>query len=155
MYQYKKEPENSTTPDEITNDGDFWPAISMTAFVKEARIPPQYDDGQQYKALVKAMATANIELASWTARQTAQGITSSDTAGQIIGGVGVATTLYKDAIYNRAKANLLSHFATIERKEEADNLAKESLDTYNRLLTEYQKSIRSIQDITTATVSLL
>ncbi len=155
MYQYHKEPETSIHPDSITNDGGFWPDIVIADFVKEARIPPQYDDGKQYSALVRAMATANIELKSWTARQIEQGKTRSDDAGQIIGGVGVATSLYKDAVYNRAKANLLTHFATVNRKDEAEALAKESQDTYDRLITEYQKAIRTIQDTVTASVRLL
>jgi len=155
MYQYRITPETSTHTDTITNDGGFWPDIVMANFVKEARIPPQYDDGQQYSALIRAMATANIELASWTARQIEQGKTSSDKAGQIINGEGVATALYKDAVYNRAKANLLTHFATLNRKDEAEALAKESQETYDRLITEYQKSIRTIQDTITVSVRLL
>lgn len=155
MWQYQITPETNTHTGTITNDGGFWPNIVMADFVKEARIPPQYNDGQQYSALVRAMATANIELASWAARQIEQGKNSSDEAGQIIGGAGVATTLYKDAVYHRAKANLLTHFATLSRKEEAQALAKESQDTYDRLITEYQKSIRAILGIATVSVRLL
>lgn len=152
-FQYQKESDHSYE-DEITTP-EFWPNISMSDFVRERRIPTEYDQGQQRQALKRAIATALIELAAWQARQESQGKQHSSECGPVIDDTGIAESLFITAIYDRAKATLLSHFKTVNRREEADNLAKEERSTYDELLREYQESIRSILEISSSSVMLL
>lgn len=152
-FQHQKEADNSYE-DEIETP-EFWPNISMSEFVRERRIPTEYDQGQQRQSLKRAIATALIELTAWQFQQESQGKQHASECGQVIDGEGIAASLFTSAVYDRAKATLLSHFKTVNRREEADNLAKEERSTYDELLREYQESIRGILNISSSSVMLL
>ncbi|TOG37011.1 head protein, partial [Vibrio parahaemolyticus] len=102
----------------------FWPNISMSEFQSLKRIPTEYDAGQQRQALVRAISSALIELDAWSTLQQRAGKTHASQCGQVIDGQGVAASLFVAAVYDLAKATLLTHFKTVNRREEADNIAK-------------------------------
>lgn len=134
---------------------EFWPNISVSEFQNLKRIPTEYDAGQQRKALVRAIGTALIELDAWQTRQMQAGKNHANECGQVIDGEGIAASSFVSAVYDLAKATLLTHFKTVNRREEANNLAKEERSTYDELLREYQRSIRTILGISSASVMLL
>ena len=155
MFQAQKTPDQNQPDDVITNDGDFWPNISISEFVRERRIPTEYDDGQKRSTLIQAMAAINIELLSWKEQQQDCGIdTATDCQGNI-GGESIAVSMYKNAVHSRAKALLLIHFATVNRQNEAENVGKESHQTADALMAESQRAVRSIKNMTTVSVKLI
>lgn len=152
-FQFEKEPDQ-VYKDEITTP-EFWPDILMSDFVRERRIPTEYDQGQQRESLKRAIAIALTELGAWQEMQESQGKQHASECGPVIDGTGIAASLFISAIYDRAKATLLSHFKTVNRREEANNIAKEDRETYDELLREYQESIRAILEISSTSVKLL
>lgn len=152
-FQYQKTPDDE--PSDGISAGEFWPAISLNDFQVSRRIPPEYDRTQQRTCLIRAIAMVSVELADWRDRQIVSGKESASECGQMIDGVGTAAALFTAAVYDQAKASLLIHFKTVNRRDEANNLAKEERSTYDELLREVQQSIRAILGISSATVMLL
>ncbi|MCD9521076.1 head protein [Photobacterium phosphoreum] len=138
----------------VENDG-FWPDLSITDFVKTCRIPPVYNAEQERNMLIMAMAGIHIELSSFKERAIANNQHHSSDIGMTYGTESTTTVQYKQAVYQRAKASLLVHFATLSRKDEAENLAKESTETNESLMALSQHAIRNILDMPMATVRLL
>ena len=153
-FQHQKTPEDTPSSDTITNSG-FWPDIVMSDFIANRRIPTDYNDSANRDALIKAMRIINIELMNWKEKQQGNGITDANDAGEVIDGKGSAAGLYISAVYDRAKATLLAHYETLNRREEADNLAKESKETSDRYLAESQFAVRAILGINTSSVKLI
>lgn len=153
MFQDIKEPD-SVIDDDIQNDG-FWPDISISDFVKTCRIPPVYNQEQERSVLVLAITGVNLELNSFKQRALSNNHETANRLGQPLDGDSSVNILYKQAVYQRAKASLLVHFATLSRKDEAENLAKESEETHDALLAQSQQAIRSIIGLPMATVRLL
>ncbi|WP_394166085.1 head completion/stabilization protein [Photobacterium piscicola] len=139
--------------DTVENDG-FWPDLSIADFVKTCRIPPVYNAEQERNMLIMAMAGVNIELASFKERAIDNNAIHSSNI-MMYGTESATTVQYKQAVYQRAKASLLVHFATLSRKDEAENLAKESTETNESLMALSQHAIRNILGIPMATVRLL
>ena len=104
--------------------------------------------------LIMAMAGVNIELASFKERAIDNNAIHSSNI-TLYGTESATTVQYKQAVYQRAKASLLVHFATLSRKDEAENLAKESTETNESLMALSQHAIRNILGIPMATVRLL
>ncbi|MFH0274899.1 head completion/stabilization protein [Vibrio jasicida] len=152
-FQHQKEADSSY-PDEIQTP-EFWPNISMSDFQNIKRIPTEYDAGQQRNALVRAINNTIIELGAWEQSQIQAGKTNANQCGQIIDGKGAAESLFISAVYDLAKATLLTHFKTVNRREEANNEAKEERSTYDELVREWQRSVRGILEISSASVLLL
>ena len=155
MFQAQKTTEPSQPDDIISNDGDFWPCISISEFVRERRIPTEYDNGQKRSTLIQAMAAINIELLSWQLDQQAKGITTAKNCQGNIGGQSIAISMYKNAVHSSDKALLLIHFASVNRKDEAENVGKESHQTADALMTESQRAVRAIKNMTTVSVRLI
>ena len=140
--------------DTVENDG-FWPDLSITDFVKTCRIPPVYNAEQERNMLIMAMSGVNIELNSFKERAIANNQRHSSDICMAYGTESATTVQYKQAVYQRAKASLLVHFATLSRKDEAENLAKESTETNESLMALSQHAIRNILGMPMATVRLL
>ncbi|MCD9491345.1 head protein [Photobacterium phosphoreum] len=140
--------------DTVENDG-FWPNLSITDFVKTCRIPPVYNAEQECNMLIMAMSGVNIELNSFKERAIDNNQRHSSDIGMAYGTESATTVQYKQAVYQRAKASLLVHFATLSRKDEAENLAKESTETNESLMALSQHAIRNILGMPMATVRLL
>lgn len=152
MFQFDVPESELPINDVIENDG-FWPAISINDFRVQMRLPAEYDGGAVRSALIISMGGVNIELDSWT--QSAKPKYGSAENSPKLAGEPMLVVNYKMAVFNRTKASLLTHYATIERRSEADNLAKESDETYNRLMSQSQSAIRNILGITLVTVKML
>ncbi|MEF1204304.1 head completion/stabilization protein [Photobacterium damselae] len=153
MFQHQKVPDTEVE-DIIQNDG-FWPDISLSDFVRTCRIPPVYNQEQIRNMLILAITGVNIELESFKQRSMTNGIQSAQRVGAVLEGDSTANIQYKQAVYQRAKACLLVHFATLSRKDEAENLAKESDETRDALMALSQQAIRNIIGIPMATIRLL
>ena len=144
-----------TEIDDTVENDSFWPDLSITDFVKTCRLPPVYNAEQERNMLIMAMSGVNIELNNFKERAIDNRQPHAINIGMRFGLESATTVQYKQAVYQRAKASLLVHFATLSRKDEAENLAKESTETYESLMAQSQQAIRNILGIPMTTVRLL
>ncbi|MDU8618988.1 head completion/stabilization protein [Pseudomonas syringae] len=142
----------------IKNDG-FWPDLSIAEFQKGYRLPAEYLVDLLVADLTMAMIEVNTDLAN------AQSILQSAGVSSLESFTGAATPeswgyvhkvmLYKRAVYARAKASLLTQFATVNRRESAENVGKELPERYETFLAFSQAAVRSLQGRGRITAALL
>ena len=136
----------------IENDG-FWPNLDVAEFQKSYRLPAEYLLELLTAELTTAMTEVNRDLATYKARWQDQGVTSLESADPAERTFQAAT--YKRAVYCRAKASLLPQFATIIRRDSAENLGKELPDSPETFLAFSQQAVRSLQGRGRITAALL
>lgn len=142
----------------IENDG-FWPNLSLAEFQKGYRLPAEYLVDMLATDMTTAMIEVNTDLA--TVKSTLQG----DGVSNLEAAAGVATPaefayaykvmLYKRAVYTRAKSSLLTQFATVTRRESAENTGKELPERSETFLAFSQAAVRSLQGRGRITAALL
>lgn len=129
----------------IDNDG-FWPDLGVSEFQKGYRLPAEYLVELLAEGIAGAMGEVNRDLAKRKTAWQAAGITTVATADpQVLQERAFYVATYKRAVYCRAKAYLLQQFATVNRRDSAENLAKESPDTREDFLAFSQQAVRLIQ----------
>ena len=104
------------------------------------------------------MFEVNTDLARVKAKLQTAGVSNLQAAA------GVATpaewayaykiTLYKRAVYSRAKGNSLPQFATVTRRESAENTGKEAPERAETFLAFSQQAVRALQGRGRITASL-
>ena len=119
----------------IENDG-FWPNLSVSEFQKGYRLPAEYLVELLVADLTTAMVEVNQDLDRRKAALLADGVTAPDTA---------QAATYKRAVYCRAKASLLPQFATVTRRESAENTGKELPERAETFLAFSQQAVRTLQ----------
>ncbi|WP_039013035.1 head completion/stabilization protein [Pseudomonas brassicacearum] len=132
----------------IENDG-FWPDLSVSEFQKGYRLPAEFLGDLLTDALAIAMVEVNKDLAAAKAALLDSGISN------LISVAGVETPeawgfahkamLYKRAVYCRAKASALQQFATVTRRESAENTGKEAPEREDSFLAFSQSAVRALQ----------
>ena len=129
----------------IENDG-FWPDLSLSEFQKGYRLPAEYLVELLGADLTTAMTEVNQDLAKRKAYWQSLGVSSVESADPTVLPLQtfhVAT--YKRAVYCRAKASLLTQFATVTRRESAENTGKELPERGETFLEFSQQAVRSLQ----------
>jgi Phage head completion protein (GPL) len=129
MNGYTGKPELTTMVD-VENNG-FFPDLAMADLVKTYRIPSEYDNDVIKNGLMLAMIEVNRQLAIATAvLADYQDLQSyCDANPEQIAGQDVLIIKYQEAVFCNAKAFLLQQFKTMNRKPEAENMAKEAPET--------------------------
>jgi len=113
----------------VKNDGWF-PDLAVKDLQDIYRLPTEYADGLLVEGLQIAMAWANRQLKEWKAKQVEDGAKSLDEVkADKLGEVSILFLQYRRAVFSRAKAYLLKHFPTVNRRDNAENEAKESNET--------------------------
>ena len=113
---------------QIENDG-FWPNLSVSEFQKGYRLPAEYVLDMLGADLTTAMTEVNADLAELKARWQGRGVSNVESADTtVLPERTFQAATYKRAVYCRAKASLLTQFATIIRRDSAENLGKELPD---------------------------
>ncbi|MDP9518537.1 head completion/stabilization protein [Pseudomonas protegens] len=139
----------------IENDG-FWPDLSLSEFQKEQRLPAEYLVELLTDTLTMAMVEVNADLAKCKARWQAVGITNVEAAAPLLlPERAFKAKLYKRAVYNRAKAQALPQFATVTRRESAENTGKEAPERADTFLAFSQQAVRALQGRGRITAALL
>ncbi|MEW5713902.1 head completion/stabilization protein [Pseudomonas sp. SB113] len=139
----------------ITNDG-FWPDLDVAEFQRGYRLPAEYLVELLVDGIALAIGEVNHDLARRKAQWQAAGITNVLKADpMILPERTFMAASYKRAVYCRAKAYLLSQFATFIRRESAENLAKEAPETAERFLSFSQQAVRLIQGRSRVTAELI
>jgi hypothetical protein len=140
---------------QIENDG-FWPDLSVSEFQKGYRLPAEYLLDMLGADLITAMTEVNADLAELKARWQGAGVSSVESADTtVLPERTFQAATYKRAVYCRAKASLLTQFATIIRRESAENLAKELPERPETFLAFSQQAVRSLQGRGRITAALL
>lgn len=139
----------------IENDG-FWPDLSLSEFQKEQRLPAEYLVELLTDALTMAMFEVNDDLAKCKARWQAVGIINVEAADPLLlPERAFKAKLYKRAVYSRAKAQALPQFATVTRRESAENTGKEAPERAETFLAFSQQAVRALQGRGRITAALL
>ncbi|WP_321863274.1 head completion/stabilization protein [Pseudomonas paraveronii] len=139
----------------IANDG-FWPDLDVAEFQRGYRLPAEYLVELLVDGIALAMGEVNHDLARRKAQWQAVGITHVASADpMVLPERTFMAASYKRAVYCRAKAYLLSQFATFIRRESAENLAKEAPETAERFLAFSQQGVRLIQGRSRVTAELV
>ena len=139
----------------IANDG-FWPDLDVAEFQRGYRLPAEYLVELLVDGIALAMGEVNHDLARRKAQWQAVGITHVASADpMVLPERAFMAASYKRAVYCRAKAYLLSQFATFIRRESAENLAKEAPETAERFLAFSQQGVRLIQGRSRVTAELV
>ena len=130
---------------QIENDG-FWPNLSLAEFQKEYRLPAEYLVELLGADMTMAMIEVNTDLAKCKAKWQAFGITNIETADStLLPERAFKAKLYKRAVYCRAKGNSLPQFATVTRRESAENTGKEAPERRETFLEFSQQAVRALQ----------
>lgn len=129
----------------IENDG-FWPDLSVAEFQKGYRLPAEYLGELLAEGIAFAMGEVNVDLVKRKVAWQAAGVTSVESADPtVLPERTFHAATYKRAVYCRAKAYLLQQFATVNRRESAENLAKEAPATEAQFLAFSQQAVRLLQ----------
>ncbi|MGA9702093.1 head completion/stabilization protein [Pseudomonas sp.] len=140
---------------QIENDG-FWPNLSVSEFQKGYRLPAEYVLDMLGADLTTAMTEVNADLAELKARWQGRGVSNVESADTtVLPERTFQAATYKRAVYCRAKASLLTQFATIIRRDSAENLGKELPDRPETFLAFSQQAVRSLQGRGRITAALL
>ncbi|RMV46329.1 Prophage PssSM-01, putative head completion/stabilization protein [Pseudomonas syringae pv. papulans] len=139
----------------IENDG-FWPDLSVAEFQKGYRLPAEYLVEMLAADLNMAMVEVNTDLAKLKARWQGVGVSNVESADTtILPERTFQAATYKRAVYSRAKASLLTQFATVNRRESAENVGKELPERSETFLAFSQAAVRSLQGRGRITAALL
>ena len=129
----------------IENDG-FWPDLSVAEFQKGYRLPAEYLGEMLVADLTMAMIEVNTDLVKLKASWQSAGVTSVESADpMVLPERTFQAATYKRAVYCRAKASLLTQFATVTRRESAENTGKELPERGETFLEFSQQAVRSLQ----------
>ncbi|MBI6798140.1 head protein [Pseudomonas syringae] len=139
----------------VFNDG-FWPNLSIAEFQKGYRLPAEYLVDLLVADLTTAMVEVNTDLAKLKARWQGAGVSNVESADTtILPERTFQAATYKRAVYSRAKASLLTQFATVNRRESAENVGKELPERSETFLAFSQAAVRSLQGRGRITAALL
>lgn len=140
MFNGRTQEYDDTT---ISNSG-FWPEIEIAEFQKQRAIPLQIPNEMLKSVLIAAMQGVNIDLQSVEQDYKGQGINqAADISADRINGENYAETLYKKAVFARAKAELLPEFNVLSSREIHTN--REYADEHKSLLAEATHAIRTLK----------
>jgi hypothetical protein len=140
---------------QIGNDG-FWPDLSVTEFQKAYRLPGEYLGELLAADLTTAMIEVNNDLTICKSRWQSAGVSSLESADpMVLPERTFQAATYKRAVYCRAKASLLTQFATVTRRESAENTGKELPERSETFLALSQAAVRSLQGRGRITAALL
>ena len=142
----------------IENDG-FWPDLSVAEFQKGYRLPAEYLVELLVTDLNTSMIEVNTDLNTVKSMLQASGVSNLVAAAGVANpaewGFAYKIALYKRAVYSRAKASLLTQFATVTRRDSAENTGKEAPERAETFLSFSQQAVRSLQGRGRMTAALL
>lgn len=146
----------STVVDQTIENNGFWPDLSLAEYQKAYRLPGEYLSEVLVTQLELAMAEVNKDLSKLATSWQGLGITEVATADpMLLEERAFKVKLYKRAVYCRAKATALTDFATITRRDVAENTGKEAPERIDTFLAFSQGAVRALQGRSRMTAALL
>lgn len=139
----------------ITNDG-FWPNIAVGDFERARSIPADMQPDTVAGVVLSGVAQVNIELMFTKTRLMAEGHgTAAVVPGPSVNNKNQLEVLYQQAVFARAKADLVVEFGSVTQRSAGNNQATQSDDTRAALLAESQQHIRAIKGVHRCGIELL
>ncbi len=139
----------------IENNG-FWPDISLAEYQKAYRLPGEYLGDVLVTQLELAIGEVNNDLQRLQKAWQQLGITEVATADPLLlEERAFKVKLYKRAVFCRAKATALTDFATVTRREVAENTGKEAPERADTFLAFSQQAVRALQGRSRITAALV
>ncbi|WP_252092481.1 head completion/stabilization protein [Pseudomonas sp. MWU13-3659] len=139
----------STVMDQTIENNGLWPGLSLAEYQKAYRLPGEYLADTLVTHLTIAMAEVNQDLARVEEIFRSAGVSSledeANASTVAAWGYGNKVALYKRAVYCRAKATALTDFATVTRREVAENTGKEAPERADTYLALSQQAVRALQ----------
>ena len=130
--------------DEIIRSTGFWGDIAVADFQQQRSIPLQVPVELVKASLVYAMQSIELDLAEVEQAYLQQAVSSAaDIAGTKINGENHVQTLYKKAVFARAKHDLLPEFATLSARELHEK--RDVIAEQKQLLAEATMAIRALK----------
>lgn len=146
---------NTQADQTIVNDG-FWPNLSVSEFQNGYRLPGEYLVDMLTADLTTAMHEVNLDLAKLKARWQDVGVSNVESADStVLPERTFQASLYRRAVFTRAKASLLTQFATVTRREVAENTGKEAPERADTFLAFSQQAVRALQGRGRITAALI
>ena len=149
----------STVVDQTIENNGFWPNLSLAEYQKAYRLPGEYLSDTLVTHLNIALGEVNQDLVRVEAAIKAAGVTNLEAEANpnTVQGWGYANkvALYRRAVYCRAKATALTDFATVTRREVAENTGKEAPERADTYLAFSQAAVRTLQGRSRITAALL
>lgn len=134
--------EESELEGEISSN-DFYPTIQLSEFQTVMRIDNSFRDEAIKHRVTEAVIHVNHslsdEIIDWQAAgfQKLADVLPLDTVND----EAVLVFKYKHAVFSYAKASLMKDFGTMNRRDEGENMAKESEETEEHYLAECESAI--------------
>lgn len=139
----------------ITNDG-FWPNIAVGDFERSRAIPSDMQPDTVAGVVLSAVAQVNIELTFTKTKLMAEGyFAAAEVPSPSVNNKNQLETLYQQAVFARAKADLVVEFGSVTMRSAGNNQATQSDDTRAALLAESQQHIRAIKGVHRCGIELL
>lgn len=146
----------TTVVEQIIENNGFWPDLSLAEYQKAYRLPGEYLSEVLVTQLELAMGEVNADLKKLMASWQSIGITEVATADPLLlEERAYKVKLYKRAVYCRAKTTALTDFATVTRREVAENTGKEAPERADTYLAFSQQAVRALQGRSRITAVLL
>jgi len=146
----------TTVVEQIIENNGFWPDLSLAEYQKAYRLPGEYLGEVLVTQLELAMGEVNADLQKLMTSWKSIGITEVATADPLLlEERSYKVKLYKRAVYCRAKATALTDFATVTRREVAENTGKEAPERADTYLAFSQQAVRALQGRSRITAVLL
>lgn len=146
----------NTVVDQTIENNGFWPDISLAEYQKAYRLPGEYLGDVLVTQLELAIGEVNNDLQRLQKAWQELGITEVATADTLLlPERAFKVKLYKRAVFCRAKATALTDFATVTRREVAENTGKEAPERSETYLALSQQAVRALQGRSRITAALV
>jgi len=136
-----------TTAAPLENNG-FWPDLQVGELMTKYRIPAEYADDTIMWGLTLAVVNVNDVLKPVKAKLEADGYPSladyNSAQPEPVNSIQVTDIHYQHAVYSYAKAFLLKQFNSMNRRQDAENAAKEAPETETDWLNESRAAISKL-----------
>lgn len=136
----------------ISNDG-FFPDIKLEDFKANYNLPDQATLAMVKRQVLLSMFHVNNQLAAYKESRSENSL--ADVPSISLEQISMLVISYDSAVYHRAKAYLLDELKTVVRKDIAENLGKDILETRNALIKSSNVSVRLIKGLSRTGYQLL
>lgn len=131
----------------LENDG-FFPDISLGEFQRLYRVPAEYLQELVEHHLRLAISDCNDALAEQQTIWIKHGAEQlEDVSDRAIGGKKVLVMQYNRAVYARAMGLLVRAYTSLNRKAEAEQLAKEGVDVTQDYFAQSKHALRRLRGV--------
>ena len=140
---------------ETVKNTDFFPNIDLGDFQEQMRIDSEYRIEVIKRRVRLAIVYVNKELKEQQTVWTEEGhATLKEVPAEPVDDESPLVFEYLNAVYSHAKATLMQDYKTMNRREEAENEAKDSSSTFDSYLADCRDSIKALSNETQGSLEI-